>query len=259
MKKTKLKLDCFIEYILSIEKYLTPHRIKFCNQFLKLYPKCEKVYLDRGQAYEYIKKYVFAIKDYTKALRIKPDAYTYQRRAETYIVLRQYKKAMEDLNKVIQLQQKTRGRNMDGGLFSKGSLLSKRAECYIGLKIFNCAIKDLKRAIRSSERKDLYYARIAELYSSSKDKKTRDGKKAIDYANKAIASLNEFRKKKNLPKQESSYHLSVLAATYAQLGKFNDAIRTQKKAIALLRHVNELKKYKNRLNLYKQRLPFIEK
>lgn len=251
MKKTKSKLDYGLPYYFLAERYLAPYRIKFCTQFLKLHPKHEEACSERAHAYCTTGKYVLAIKDYTKALRIKPHADTYLLRAGIYTTLRQYKKAVKDLNKAIQLRQKTGGMRID-------NFFSMRAECYIRLKKFNRAIKDLKRAIRYSERKDFYYARIAELYSSNKDEKIRDGKKAIDYAKKAIASLNEFRKKKNLPKQESSHHLSVLAAAYAQLGKFNDAIRTQKKAIALLRDADALKIYKHSLNLYKQKLPFIE-
>ena len=253
MKKSKSN-DLELKYMLSLLDYLAPLQIKFCNHFLKLHPKFkfDQVYLDRGKAYHDTKKYSLAIKDYSRALLIKPDAFIYEMRAAVYITLCQYKKAVKDLNKAIQLRQKAGKRNL-------GVLLSKRADCYVELKNYNLAIKDLKKAIRSSERKGSYYARIAELYSSSKEKEIRNGKKAVNYANKAINSSNEFRKRHRLPKIDSPYLLNVLAAALAQSGKFNEAIKIQQEAITLVKDEKEIAKYKHRLRLFQQRTPFIEK
>ena len=60
------------------------------------------------------------------------------------------------------------------------------------------------------------------LLSTSHLEDLRDGELALTYAEKAVAQV------------ESAAYLDTLAAAYAELGRFSDAIRIQERALALV-------------------------
>jgi hypothetical protein len=64
----------------------------------------------------------------------------------------------------------------------------------------------------------------------------------VDFAQRAVAATH----------QRNDSYLDTLAAAYAEAGKFADAVKTQKEAIALLHKDDEktAKDYASRLNLY---------
>jgi len=78
----------------------------------------------------------------------------------------------------------------------------------------------------------------------------RDGRRAVETAEKALA-LND---------SEPGF-LDTAAAAYAEAGRFDDAVRTQEKAIAILRQADGMpaaviEDFESRLRLYRNDQPF---
>lgn len=98
------------------------------------------------------------------------------------------------------------------------------------------AISDFLIAIESDPSSVTAYKNISWLLSTCVDERFRDGMRAIDLIEKAI----KLRDCRNNSRKASTGRLftcaesfKVLAAAYAEVGKFEEAITTQKKAISL--------------------------
>lgn len=89
---------------------------------------------------------------------------------------------------------------------------------------------------------------MAWFLATCPDSKYRDGKKAIEYAKKAIEE----------EKDERQDYFNTLAAAYAEEGNFQEAIKAQEKAISLLKEYEEETRaeYEKRLSSYKAEKPW---
>lgn len=97
-------------------------------------------------------------------------------------------------------------------LFNRGIMWQKRAEYEKALVDYSKSV-DLNTHLES-------LSLLAQLLASCPEDQYRDGKKAIEYAKKAIEIQGE----------ENVGNLGILAAAYAENNNFQDAIATQKKA-----------------------------
>ena len=91
---------------------------------------------------------------------------------------------------------------------------------------------------------------LAWLLATSPDPKLRDGAEAVRLAERACA----------LSRPSASF-LDTLAASYAEARRFPDAVATVQQALALAETTaatNSLAKFRSRLELYRQRLPYHE-
>jgi protein O-mannosyl-transferase len=112
----------------------------------------------------------------------------------------------------------------------------------------NCYTDALKIYPDSSE----FLNNLAWQMATCPEKEYRDGSKAVLYAKKAC-ELTGFK---------NFVNLDTLAAAYAEASQFDEAVKTAEKAIeiALLEEKQALAEdMKNRLNLYKAKLPYREK
>ena len=87
---------------------------------------------------------------------------------------------------------------------------------------------------------------LAWLLATCPDPKFRNGEKALENATKAC-ELTAFKQ---------SSKLESLAAAYAEIGNFNDAINTQVRAIELALNAKKKPEMEERLALYRSNKPY---
>jgi tetratricopeptide (TPR) repeat protein len=88
--------------------------------------------------------------------------------------------------------------------------------------------------------------RAAWLLATSSNPKVRDGAGAIEFGQKAVAATEG---------KDASIQ-DTLAAAYAEASQFDQAIRTEKRALDLARREDEKQEYQARLKLYEAHTPF---
>jgi len=214
------------------------------NKAISLNLKDAAAYNNRGAAYFDKGEYDKAIADFNQAISLNPkDDKAYNNRGAAYFDKGEYDKAMDDFNKAISLNPKDyKAYNNRGVAYGKQGMYDK-------------AIDDYNQAINltpqfSSEFAESYNS-MSRLLATCPDDKYRDGNKAIEFAQKALEI-------------EPNNHLilDTLAAAYDEVGRFEDAVKTQEKAIELLSEKDKdkyLSEFTEHLNFYKARKPWREK
>ena len=114
--------------------------------------------------------------------------------------------AIDDLNQCLKIHP-----DDSWGYVFRGNALCRQEK-------YSQAIKDLERAILIDEDDEYPAATLAWLLATCPEKKIRDGKRAVKLAQLA----NELSDNAYLPE---------LAAAYAEFGDFNNAMKTQRRAI----------------------------
>lgn len=204
------------------------------------------LYFNRAYAWFKMGNYERAIDDYTKAIKIEEDikaspsdkAEVYSFRAEAWYEKGNLDNAISDYTKAIQINP-----NYAQAVFN-------RANTWHEKRNFAAAIKDYEKAIELDPQNALVYNNYSALLSSCTDGKFRDGAKALKLAQKAV-ELNPHE----------ALFSSALAGAYAELGNFKEAIRIQKKAIALLEKNNKelvIESLSEQLEFYKSGKPWRE-
>ncbi|HAO21509.1 MAG TPA: hypothetical protein DCQ37_14195 [Desulfobacteraceae bacterium] len=207
------------------------------NKAIELNPNLDSAYNNRGFIYDENGDYDKAIADYNKAIELNPnlDA-AYNNRGSSYGKKGDYAKAFDDYNKSIRINNKN-----DSAFLNRGNIYYKQGD-------YDKAIEDYTKAIQLNSRNDSAYNNLAGLLATCADAKYRNGARAVEFAKKATElSPNNF---------EIS---DTLAAAYAQAGRFEDAVKTQEKAIEMLNEKDKtlyLIEFTERLNLYKARKPW---
>jgi len=111
------------------------------------------------------------------------------------------------------------------------------------------ALADFKKAIELNPKNDSAYNGMAWAMSTSPHSDVRDGKAAVEMATRAC-ELTEWR---------NPYHLSTLAAAYAEVGQFERAIEFHKKAMASPEFpAAKMDRARQRLELYEEGQPYRE-
>ena len=87
---------------------------------------------------------------------------------------------------------------------------------------------------------------LAWFLATCPDETVRDGSEAITLAERVVAATG---------RKEADF-LDTLAAAYAETGRFAEAVRTQKEAIALLHDENKKADFEARLKLFESGVPF---
>jgi tetratricopeptide (TPR) repeat protein len=112
------------------------------------------------------------------------------------------------------------------------------------------AIADYTKAIEINPKYAEVYNNLAWLMATHAEDKYRDGKRAVELAEKGVAL-----------KDEAGF-LDTLAAAYAEAGRFQDAIKAQEKAITKLKQEGGTKyllEFEEHLATYKAGKPWREK
>ena len=148
--------------------------------------------------------------------------------------MRKCRQAVADYTKAIEI-------NLQFGeaYYNRGIAWTKKGN-------FDFAIADCSKALDISPTYADAYNQLAWILSACPDERYRDGVKAVTFSKKALEI------------QEKPGFLDTMAAAYAESGKFDDAVKTQERAIALLdKTENEtlLSDYKTRLESYNPASP----
>lgn len=209
------------------------------SKALEITPQSADTYKNRGAAYLAKKQYDQAIADFNKAIEINPGfAESYLDRGNAYLYKGQYKQAISDYGKAIEIKQE-----FALAFNNRGNALAKSGQ-------YDLAIADFNKAIMLNPASAFPYASLAWLLATCPDEKYRNGGKAIELAQKAVKISSH------------PYNLASLAAGYAEIGKFSEAITIQQELIALLRQdskTENLDEFMEKLETYTAHKPWREK
>ena len=208
------------------------------SEALRLNPLDALTYLDRGIAYKGLKESDKAAADYSEAIRLDPNwAHAYYNRANLWRDRKEYGKAVADYGEAIRLDP-----NDPDAYFN-------RANVYRARKEYDKAVADYRDVIRLDPKDPDAYDSLAWLLATCPDDKVRDGPKAVEYAGTAC-ELTETR---------SAYFVATLAAAFAEVGKFDQAIKWQKRALESPRYeTDEGERAFQRLKRFEDHKPYRE-
>ncbi len=107
---------------------------------------------------------------------------------------------------------------------------------------FDDALKELDRAVASAPADARVHNSRAWFLATCADRKIRDGKRAVADARRAV----------DLSHGDDPSILDTLAAAFAEVGDFPEAVKYQAKAVSL----EQRGEFKNRLSLYEKQIPY---
>jgi tetratricopeptide (TPR) repeat protein len=196
------------------------------------------LYGERAYA-EYLNgDYELAIRDYYTLVRYRPkDEDAWSDLARAYDANQEYYSALEALSQALKINPRS------------SYAYHRRGELYFRNHDYSRAEADWEEALKLNPDDSATYNSMAWLLSTNPEPKIRDGKRAVELAQKAC-KLNGW---------EDGEIIDTLAAAYAESGDFTHAVEFQTKAIALAKSDPEaLKEMRARLALYQKRLPYRE-
>jgi tetratricopeptide (TPR) repeat protein len=202
------------------------------NTVIRNDPEFDWAYHVRGWIYYRKKDYDRALADYETAIRLVPtETVFYRDRGNIALARKQYDKAQADYTHAIELDPK----------YAVPWL--QRGKTWVAKKEYARALADYEKAVQLESKSSLFYTTLALFRAGCPDAKCRDGKKALQAAQKAYALT------------KGPTELAALAAAHAELGQFDKAAQWQTRAIASA-PAEEKDQYRDRLKLYQNRKPY---
>ena len=205
---------------------------------VRLRPDSPASYNNRGAAWSSKKDYDKAIADYNKAIEIDPKSvYAYTNRGDARREKKDYDKAAADINTALEIDPK----------FAWAFFY--RARVWRDQGMFAKAIADFEKAIEIDDNWDNMEDprnELGRLLATCDDDKVRDGKRAVELATKAC----------ELSKWKEPNSIDTLAAAYAEVGNFDEAVKRESEAVDLLTDASQIAEFTARLKLYREKKPY---
>ena len=246
--------------------------ISYYDMAIRLNPNFARTYYNRAIAYGLKGDYNAAIRDNTEAIRRRDpimQADFYYNRAVYYHAIGKPDKAIADYNEAIRLAPNDLrtycGRASmfeDMGELDKASADYDRATRYNATDTngyvfrgtadfakgnYRAAASDFEKAARLSPRDYDALCRLAWFQATCPEDPLRNGKEALEKARGAC----------ELTHWQHYDPIDTLAAAYADIGNFDDAVKYQTQAINMKGvHAFTRKKMQERLELYRQHKPY---
>jgi tetratricopeptide (TPR) repeat protein len=161
------------------------------------------------------------------------DAKFYNNRGAAYGEKSQYDQAISDFNKAIEMNPRYNKAYNNRGIVHR---LTGQ---------YDQAISDFNKAIAINPLDAEAYNNLAWLFATAKTPGFRNGKKAVELALKAC-QLSDWGK---------AEYLDTLAAGYARVGDYDNAVKWQEKALGYPKLARP-SEFQQRLNLYRERKPW---
>jgi tetratricopeptide (TPR) repeat protein len=212
--------------------------IRDYSEAIRLDPNDARNYNNRGIAYKAKKAYDQAIRDYSMAIRLDPGlSNAYFSRGNAYKAKKQYDQAVGDYSQAIRLDPR-----WPDPYFN-------RALVHQAAKAYEQAARDYGEVIRLDPKDADAYSNLAWLLATCPEEKIRDGSRAVEYATKAC----------ELTSWQASYHLASLSVACAESGRFDEAIKWQRKALESSQYEREEgTEARRRIQLFEDRRPYRE-
>jgi len=258
------------------EKKDASRALKDYNQAIEIDPNFSHAYHGRAYLWAEIGNNSNALADYTKAIELNPSMVAaYINRANPFAQMAQTNRAIDDYTAILSMAPKDRKILHTRGdmLLSLGRIsealrdyskvikitpndsvaYSSRADAWYQSNEYAKAICDLTKAIELHVNGPETYSNLAWLLSTCPDNKLRDGKRALEIAQKAwtIVSLPAWQ-------QYLPHVYSTIAAAYAENGNYEMAVQCQSKAIELARkdkNITDIGEWEVHLKLYREKKP----
>ena len=212
--------------------------IRDFGEAIRFDPQDALSYNNRGIAYKVKNEYDKAISDYSEAIRLDPQwSAAYFNRGNAQKAKREYDKAVKDYSEAIRLDPQW------------SDAYFNRANAHKARKAYDQAARDYAEVIRLDPEDADAYSSLAWLLATCPEGRVRDGRRAVEYATRAC----------ELTSWEASYFLAALGAAYAEVGKFDEAIKWQERALESRQYDREEgEAARHRLKLFEDRKPYRE-
>jgi tetratricopeptide (TPR) repeat protein len=205
---------------------------------LEINPMHAEAYNNRGLAYGQKGQYDQAISDFNKALEINPrDAEAYNNRGTAYGRKGQNDEAISDYSKAIEIDPES------------VMAYNNRAWEYTLKGQYDSAVSDLEKALEINPKNADTNNNLAWVLATAKVSAFRDGKKALELALKAC-ELSDW---KNVG------YFDTLAAAYARVGDFENAVKWQERVMGspeVAQQADLQAELQERLKFYKEHKPW---
>ena len=204
---------------------------------IELSPDMALPYIERSSVLMEMKQYPEAAADLEKAITLEPNSpEAFNNRGVLRRLQSQYQEAITDYTKAIELFAKYPSAHANRGFALRQ------------LGRYEEALADFEKALVY----DPVSAEIANdaawLLVTCPDEKIRNAARATELADRACKSTN----------RENGSYLDTLAAAHAASGKFEEAVKIGEEALVRLKTDDQALAVHARVELYSQKLPFVE-
>jgi tetratricopeptide (TPR) repeat protein len=211
--------------------------MKDYSESVRLNPRNSYVYVNRGVLRSDEADFSGALADFARALSLNPRSeYAHAGRSRVYLLRNEPEKALEEANAAIAISP------------DEALGYDRRARAYVKLGRYAQVDADIRKAthLKSYDRTS-GLSLVAWFRATCPDPHFRDGKQALEAARLSCGSTNFF-----------GYGcLDNLAAAYAEVGDFDQAVNCQTQALEKApSRYPELSEMKQRLEQYKKRKPY---